>query len=89
MFNFGCGCWVNIGKGASPVVRFFSWISPTRYGLELAMRRVTAKKKLQEQVLEHFGYTAGTKFCFGYLFGFALVSFFFGWIVLWAKNRKL
>ena len=46
MFNFGCGCWVNIGEGASPVVRFFSWISPTRYGLELTMRRVTAKKKL-------------------------------------------
>ena len=45
-FNFGAGCWVNIGKGASPPVRFFSWISPVRYGIELTMRRVTAGKHL-------------------------------------------
>ena len=45
-FNFGAGCWVNIGEGASPVVKFFSEISPVRYGVELTMRRVTAKKHL-------------------------------------------
>ena len=88
-FNAGAGCWVNIGTGASPPVRFLSWISPVRYGVELTMRRITADKHLQDQVLDHFGYTAGTSFCFAYLVGFSVFMFFFGWLIMTFKHKDI
>ena len=80
---------MNIGDGASPVVRFFSTISPVRYGVELAMRRVTAEKHLQDEILEHFGYTAGTAFCFAYLLSFAILCFFLGWLIMYCKYKDI
>jgi len=45
--NAASGINVNIGKGASPQIKFFAATSPMRYGCELAMRRITSGKHLQ------------------------------------------
>ena len=100
--GFGAGCFSNTGSDANPVITFLSWVSPLRYGCELLMREVTKKfdvvaqpvivfggKTEQELILEQFGYTYGNAVCYLFLTGFILFFFFFGWFMLWARNRTV
>ena len=87
MFNFGAGCFANIGGDANFTITFLSWISPMHYGVEIIFRRVTDGIPYQEWLLEQFGYTSGLTFCFCYLIGFMVAMMLMGWFILWYKNR--
>ena len=87
MSGFGAGLFANTGSGANWFVTFLSWISPLRYGCEIIMRQVTKGRQAQDAILESFGYTYGDKLCYGYLCGFLAFCFFFGWFMLWIRNR--
>lgn len=40
LLSFGGGMYANTGKGANPIIKAISYVSPIRYSSELLMRRI-------------------------------------------------
>lgn len=84
MLNFGAGLLANTSKGANPLIRFISWISPVRYGTEIVMRRVLAGEPswFQDSTLDYLGYTYGYETCALVLLLMIIVIFIVGWVAI-------
>ena len=89
IWMLGTGIFSNIN--ASGFVKFLSWTSPMRYGVEVLFRRFSndiPNKDLRKMLFDSFGYSYGLQVCFGVLFCFILLFVAGGLIVINVRNRK-
>ena len=86
-FGIGGGFVANTGAGANWFVTFLAYVSPLRYASEIILRRMTVGRTVQDDILDHFGYTYGIERCFACVIGFGVFCFILGWYVMWKRNK--
>jgi hypothetical protein len=61
IFNLSAGIFANASSDANLIIRGLSYISPSRYGCELAMRKILVGQPeiYREEILDFLGYTWG------------------------------
>jgi hypothetical protein len=89
IMNFGAGMTVNVGQGASPVVRAISYISPNRYSGEMVLRTLLAGKEGEQLILNYYGYDWGYKRCMIGILVIFSVYYILGWIAMCCRAKQI
>ena len=87
MLNLSSGLFATIEKGRA--VKYISYFTPYRYGVELMTRRILSKHVGKNLVLALFNLNYGDRFCLGMMFLWSGIYLCVAWLALRIQKRNL
>merc|ERR1712151_894111 len=82
IYCLGAGLMVN-NASENWFGKFLEYISPLRFGNELGLRRLlTDRDKIDDYILDYFGFTWGETTCYLALIAYSMFFFLLGWVIM-------